>query len=253
MKSLIIWDNVQLHTTWLHHAPSIPAVLSLYPWVCQINGSFKSPLHYISPFSQGILYTPQQINHIMKIWINLNKWLHIICVMLKTTTKLYTQSSKLLSLTGMGWVWQMWGDWSHCFITAVSPRSSGREKSPHGDSYEISQAESQVSPSEGVLHQAAVWTDFCGRLVWAKSHKMPQNSGACPSNFRKTIPGWVRLWQHGFRINAWIAGMDKVYTTHTHTLAPNNSVPHRRLIHSQCVSFWGCCQAKVCCLTLWAR
>lgn len=85
--------------------------------------------HYITLAHSARAYCtlPQQINHIMKIWINLNKWLHIICAMLKTTTKLYSQSSKLLSLTGMGWVWQMWADWSHCFITAVSPRSSGRE------------------------------------------------------------------------------------------------------------------------------
>lgn len=68
-----------------------------YPWVCQINDSFKTPLHYISPFSQRTLYIPWKINDIMKIWINLNKWLHIICLTLKTMTTVYTQSGKLLS------------------------------------------------------------------------------------------------------------------------------------------------------------
>lgn len=38
-----------------------------------------------------------KINDIMKIWINLNKWLHIICLTLKTMTTVCPQSGKLLS------------------------------------------------------------------------------------------------------------------------------------------------------------
>lgn len=37
-------------------------------------------------------------------------------------------------------------------------------------------------------------------------------------------------------------------STHTYTLSPS-----WRLIQSQRVSFWGCCQALVCSVTLWAR
>lgn len=36
----------------------------------------------------------------MKIWINLNEWVYIICYMLKTMTEVYTESGKLLSLRG---------------------------------------------------------------------------------------------------------------------------------------------------------
>lgn len=96
-----------IHSSWPLEPIRLAGTLlcsPFHPWVCQINGSLRTPLHYISPFSKRTLYIPGKINHTMKIWINLNKWLHLICLTLKTMTAVYTQSSKLLSaLAATAW------------------------------------------------------------------------------------------------------------------------------------------------------
>lgn len=110
IKSDIIHSSWQLEPIRL---AGTPLCSSFYPWVCQINDSFKTPLHYISPFRQCKLYIPWKINHIIKIWINLNKWLHIICLTLRTMTKVYTQSSKLLSAGVRDWAAEATDHCSH--------------------------------------------------------------------------------------------------------------------------------------------
>lgn len=95
-----------IHCSWQLEPIRLAGTLlcsRFYPWVCHINDSFKTPLHYISPFSKRTLFISWKINHIMKIWINLNKWLHIICLTLKTLTTVYRQSSKLLSAAARAW------------------------------------------------------------------------------------------------------------------------------------------------------
>lgn len=95
-----------IHSSWQLEPIRFAGTLlgsRFYPWVCHINDSFKTPLHYISPFSKRTLFIPWKINHITKIWINLNKWLHIICLTLKTLTMVYSQSSKLLSAAARAW------------------------------------------------------------------------------------------------------------------------------------------------------
>lgn len=85
-----------IHSSWQLEPIRLAGTLlcsPFYPWVCQINDSFKTPLHCISLFSQHTLYIPWKINHIMKIWINLNKWLHIICLTLKTMTTVYIRAA----------------------------------------------------------------------------------------------------------------------------------------------------------------
>lgn len=97
-----IRHHLQLLTARAHQACWNLAVQSFFPGSARLM-TLKTPLHYISPFSQHTLYIPWKINHIMKIWINLNKWLHIICLTLKTMTTVYTQSSKLLSAVVRDW------------------------------------------------------------------------------------------------------------------------------------------------------
>lgn len=60
---------------------------TFHPWVCQINGSFKSPSHYVILFQPGHTTHIQRTYYMMKIWINLNKSLDKISLMLNTVTK----------------------------------------------------------------------------------------------------------------------------------------------------------------------
>lgn len=235
MITQIICDHLS-PLSWLHHAPWIPSALSLYPWVCEINGSFKSPLHYISPLSQCKRYTPQQINCIMKILINLNKWLYIIHLMLKSMTKVFTGSSKLLSLTGIDWLRRLWSCWSYWLIISMSL-------------YE--------AQGERIILVLLQWSEPIHVVGWLgqksqsamKQNCLPKHILEKQFSAHKSVIMWVQ--EKFCDLQAWKKKALVQFTPHTNTY--NNTFPSWRLIQSQHVPYGGCCQTWVCSVTLWAR
>lgn len=105
------------------------------------------------------------------------------------------------------------------------------------------------SPSVRVYY-TVVWAHSFGWLVGPKVTKCHKTC-RLPEQSQKPIVCCIIMWQGGFEKIRWIAGMEKsvgvVHTTH------NNTGPSWRLIQSQHVPFWGCCQAQVCSVTLWGR